>query len=233
MYTLYIGNKNYSSWSLRVWLLMRELDIPFHERLVPFGGDAASGFGRFSPTGMVPCLLDQGATVWDSLAITEHLAERHAGAWPEDPAARSWARCAAAEMHAGFALLRTSCPMSLGIRVRLASMSPRLQAELARIEGLWREGLDRFGGPFLAGPRFSAVDAFFAPVAFRLLIYDLRLGASAAAYAERIRSRPAMREWYAAALREPWRDPTHEEEARAAGVWLADLREHASGAPAT
>src|SRR5690349_9794152 len=117
MYTLYIANKNYSSWSLRPWLLMRQLGIPFEERLVPFG-HGAGGFRTFSPTGKVPCLVDGDTVVWDSLSIVEYLADRHPGVWPAEPKARAWARSAAAEMHSGFAALRERCTMNLGIRVR-------------------------------------------------------------------------------------------------------------------
>src|SRR6185295_12474755 len=123
MYVLYVGNKNYSSWSLRPWVLLRECAIPFEERLVPFAdGSSHATYRSFSPTGKVPCLVDGGVVVWDSLGITEYLAERHAGVWPADPVARAWARCTAAEMHSGFGALRETCPMSCGIRVRLHSV---------------------------------------------------------------------------------------------------------------
>ena len=119
MYTLHIANKNYSSWSLRPWLLMRMLAIPFEERLTPFPtGSSWSLFRPFSPNGRVPCLIDDGWAVWDSLAIAEYLAERHAGVWPSDARARAWARSAAAEMHSSFTALRNACPMSCGVRVQ-------------------------------------------------------------------------------------------------------------------
>ena len=119
MYTLYIANKNYSSWSLRPWLLMRVLAIPFEERLTPFPtGSSWSLYRPFSPSGRVPCLIDDGWAVWDSLAIAEYLAERHAGVWPSDARARAWARSAAAEMHSSFTALRNTCPMSCGVRVQ-------------------------------------------------------------------------------------------------------------------
>ncbi|PTQ12152.1 glutathione S-transferase [Sphingomonas oleivorans] len=221
MYELYIGNKNYSSWSLRPWLLMQQLGISFHERLVPFGDGA---FEAFSPSGKVPCLVDGPRLLWDSLGITEYLAERHAGVWPADPDARAWARCAAAEMHSGFGALRERCTMNLGIRVRLDAMPPSLAREIARIDALWQQGLDRFGGPFLAGSVFTAADAFFAPVAFRFMIYGIETSAPANAYAARLRMLGPMRAWYEAAIAEHWRDPEHEEEARRAGSWTADLR---------
>lgn len=225
MYDLYISNKNYSSWSLRPWLLMRMLAIPFEERMVPFAqGSSWSSFRHFSPTGRVPCLVDRGTVIWDSLGITEYLAERHDGVWPADMQARAWARCAAAEMHSGFGALRERCTMNCGIRVRIDEMSDALRSDIARIGELWGEGLNRFGGPFLAGDRFTAADAFFAPVAFRIQTYGLTLDPAAAAYAARLLDLPAMRSWQEAALAETWREPGHEAEAERAGTWLADLR---------
>jgi len=223
MTQLYIANKNYSSWSLRPWVLMRMLDIAFKERLVPFGGDA-DAFRAFSPTGKVPCLVSAGVAVWDSLAITEYLAERHPGVWPREVLARTWARCATAEMHSGFGVLRERCTFNCGIRVDLGPVPPALQSDLDRLDALWCEGLKKFGGPFLAGSDFCAVDAFFAPVAFRVQTYRLSLSEPALAYAARLRGLAPMREWEAAALRETWRDEPHEAEARAAGTWVEDLR---------
>jgi glutathione S-transferase len=225
MYRLYIGNKNYSSWSLRPWMLMRDLGIPFEERLVPFQpGSSWASFRMFSPTGRVPCLHDGGNVVWDSLGIVEYLAERHPGVWPTERAARAWARCAAAEMHSGFEALRRICTMNCGLRVRLRSMPPELERDIARLGELWNEGLERFAGPFLAGRTFTAVDAFFAPVVLRVQTYGLALPPVGAAYAARMLERPALQAWQAEALAEPWRDPEHEAEARAAGRWVSDLR---------
>lgn len=222
---LYIANKNYSSWSLRPWVLLSELGLPFEERLQVFGpGSNWDVFRRFSPNGRVPCLVDGDTAVWDSLAITEYLAESHPAVWPSDRAARTWARCAAAEMHAGFATLREQCGMNCGIRVRLREVGPALRADVARIVELWNEGLARFGGPFLAGDAFGAVDAFFAPVTFRMQTYGLTLGDAATAYAQRLRELPGMRRWYAEALQESWRDPDHEERVKRFGTLLADLR---------
>lgn len=225
MYTLYIANKNYSSWSLRPWVLMRTLGIAFSEELLVFEpGSNRERFRRFAPNGKVPCLLDDGVAVWDSLAIAEYLAERHAGVWPLAPAARAWARCAAAEMHSGFGALRERSSMSCGIRVRLHEVPADLRQDLARIGELWSDGLQRFGGPFLAGEQFTAVDAFFAPVAFRLQTYGLEVPPPAAAYAQRLLGLAVMRQWYDEALREPWRDEPHEIESRRVGVWLNDYR---------
>jgi glutathione S-transferase len=221
MYDLYIANKNYSSWSLRPWVLMRELAIPFHEKIVPFGSGA---FQAFSPTGKVPCLVDGGITVWDSLAITEYVGERHAGVWPAEAAPRAWARSAAAEMHSGFFALRNQCGMNCGIRVKLNAVDAALGKDLARLEALWADGQSRFGGPFLTGSQFCAADAFFAPVAFRIQSYDPPLGSDARRYAATLLGLPSMKAWYAAALAETWRDEEHEAEARASGTWTQDLR---------
>ncbi len=172
MNQLHIANKNYSSWSLRPWVLMAALDIPFTEQLTPFStGAVQTALKAFSPTAKVPCLADDQHVVWDSLAIVEYLAERHRGVWPEESKARTWARCASAEMHSGFTALRNQCSMSCGVRVALPEISAALRDELARLDVLWTECLTRFGGPFLAGNTFSAVDAFFAPVVFRIQTY--------------------------------------------------------------
>ncbi|NMH64473.1 glutathione S-transferase family protein [Shewanella salipaludis] len=225
MLTLYIANKNYSSWSLRPWILMTQLGLTFEEKLVPFGGqENASRFSSFSPTAKVPCLQDGEILVWDSLAIIEYLAEQVPEIWPADRVARAWARCAAAEMHSGFGAIRNGCTMNCGLRVRLHQWPDSLEAEWRRIDSLWQQGLTRFGGPFLAGEHFSAVDAFFAPLAFRAQSYAPPLSASAQAYVQHLLALPGMQAWYEAALAEPWRDEEHETEAREAGVWLEDLR---------
>jgi len=225
MYDLYIANKNYSSWSLRPWVLMRQLNIPFTEHVLPFGHALSwDAYRKISPSGKVPCLVDGATVVWDSLSIVEYLAERHAAVWPADAAPRAWARSAAAEMHSGFAELRNRCSMSCGVLVRLTHVSQELQKDVARLSALWADGLHRFGGPFLAGSTFTAVDAFFAPVAFRIRSYSLALELPAADYARRLLAVPAMQEWYAAALAETFRDVAHDEEIRHAGEVLEDLR---------
>lgn len=225
MYELYIGNKNYSSWSLRPWLLMVERAIPFEERPVALQeGSSWEAFRPFAPNGKVPCLRAGQTVVWDSLGIVEYLAERHPGVWPADAAARTWARCASAEMHAGFAALRGTCPMNCAVRVRLHAIDPPLQRDLDRLMELWNEGLRRFGGPFLAGPAFSAVDAFFAPVAWRILSYGLPLDEASLAYAQRLRELPGMQRWYADALRESVRLSGSEATAHRVGTVLQDLR---------
>lgn len=225
MYTLHIANKNYSSWSLRPWVLMRALDIPFEEHLVPFPTGSSFGLYRsFSPNGRVPCLTDDGRAVWDSLAIVEYLAERHATVWPQDAAARAWARSAAAEMHSSFTALRNDCTMVCGLRITPHPFSDALRQDLFRLNDLWNDGFARFGGPYLAGEHFTAVDAFFAPVAFRAQTYGLTFDGAAAEYPQRLLDLPVMREWYAEAIAETWREPNHEAEALAAGTVTDDFR---------
>jgi glutathione S-transferase len=225
MYDLYIANKNYSSWSLRPWVLMRERKIPFREHGMAFGDESTwQSYRKISPTGRVPCLVDGDTVVWDSLAIAEYLAERHQGVWPADPRARAWARSAAAEMHSGFSELRNHCSMSCGIRIRLNEIPPALESDIARLNTLWNDGLRRFGGPYLAGGEFSAADAFYAPVVFRIQTYGLKANTAAMAYAQRLLGTAAMREWYADALKETLRDQPHEAEIRGVGEVLEDLR---------
>lgn len=227
--TLHIANKLYSSWSLRPWLLMKEQGLPFTEMMHPFPdgstprGRTSSPFRAFSPTGQVPCLHDGEQVVWDSLAIAEYLAERDAGIWPGHPAVRAWARCAAAEMHAGFQALRQHCSMHCGLRIALHAVPDEVQADLDRIAELWRQGLERHGGPFLGGASFSAVDAFFAPVALRLQTYGLDLPDPAATYAQRLLGLPSLQDWVTAARQEPWREPAHEQAVRRVGQVLQDL----------
>jgi glutathione S-transferase len=172
----------------------------------------------------VPVLHDDGRIVWDSLAIAEYLADRHGDVWPTDANARAWARCAAAEMHSGFQALRNTCSMSCGIRMKLNGQSEALKKDIARLSELWTEGLARFGGPFLAGAKFGAVDAFFCPVAFRIQSYGLELPPPAAAYAKRLLALGSMQRWYESALAEPHRDAEHELEIAAAGTITQDLR---------
>ncbi|HTS20656.1 MAG TPA: glutathione S-transferase family protein [Casimicrobiaceae bacterium] len=206
MYTLYIGNKNYSSWSVRPWVLMRELGIPFSERRIPlYEPESTVELRRISPTGKVPCLHDGETRVWDSLSIAEYLAERHRGVWPEDRGARAWARSAAAEMHSGFAPLREEMSMNVRLRTRKPA-SPRVAADIARIVALWAEGRERFGGAgeFLCGA-FGAVDAFWCPVAFRFQSYGATVPPAAAAYVRALLELPAMKAWAADAERETQR----------------------------
>lgn len=225
MYELYIGNKNYSSWSLRPWVLLRARGIPFVEHVKPFArGSNFDAFRAFSPSGKVPCLRDGDTVAWDSLGISEFLAERHPGLWPADAQARTWARCATAEMHSGFGTLRNVCTMNVGLRITLREQTPALVADVRRIDELWNEGLVRFGGPFLAGQEFTVVDAFYCPVAYRVRTYGLQLTGAASGYCQRLLELPAMREWEQAALAETWREPDHEAEALQVGIVTADYR---------
>lgn len=229
MFDLYIANKNYSSWSLRPWVLMKALNIPFNEHVMPFEGgvgESNATFRRFSPSGLVPCLVDSDVevAVWDSLAIVEYLAETYPDVWPEDKVARAWARCASAEMHSGFSALRNECSMNCGVRVALKEHSVGLTNNLARLNTLWQEGLERFGGPFLAGEQLSAVDAFYAPVAFRVQTFSLPLSEASQAYVQRLLAHPAMEEWYQAALAETWREPMHEQDTIKNAALLNDYR---------
>lgn len=225
MYTLHIGNKNYPSWSLRPWVLLKVLGIPFTEQLHRFDASTAGGaLKAFSPSGKVPCLVDESVVVWDSLAIAEYVAEDHDKVWPTGGATRAWARCVCAEMHSGFSALRSRHSMSVGVRVAVEKRLPELLADLARIEQLWNEGLSRFGGPFVAGEAFTAADAFFAPVAFRFQTYGVTVKGAAADYGPRLLALPAMKEWEQAALPEDFRDVGHEEELELAGRVTRDLR---------
>ncbi len=227
-YILITANRNYSSWSLRPWLLMKGLGIAFEDRLEPFTKpDNYAEFRAFSPTGQVPVLLHEGRTIYDSMGITLYLADRHDGVWPADPEARAWAQCAASEMHSGFAALRNDCTMNVGVRVKPRPMSDALKANIARIRELWDDGLTRFGGPWLAGSSFTAADAFFAPVAFRVRSYGLDVGPKgqgAQGWVDQILGHPAMQLWEAEALDEAWREEGHEAELAACGEVIADYR---------
>lgn len=210
---LVIGNKNYSSWSMRPWVLMAQLGIPFDERMLRFDFDApAPTFPRevaaVSPAGRVPVLLDEGFAVWDSLAIVEYLHERFPdrGVWPADARARTRARCLCAEMHAGFAALRSHCPMNIEAHLpeagqRIWREQEAVRREVARIESMWTDALAASGGPFLFGP-FTAVDAFYAPVCMRLRSYALPVTGTIEAYVDRVAAAPGVARWIADALQE-------------------------------
>ncbi|KAK0334921.1 MAG: glutathione S-transferase family protein [Pseudomonadota bacterium] len=224
-YTLITANRNYSSWSLRPWLLMKGLGIDFVDRIEPFAAPVNySAFRSFSPTGQVPALIDGDRTVWDSLGILLYLADRHEGVWPADADARAFAQCAVAEMHSGFSALRSTCTMNVGVRVELNLIEPALNKDIARLRELWEQGLARFGGPYLAGADFSALDAFYAPVVFRVRSYGLDVGPIARGWVETMLAHPAMREWEQAALAESWREEGHEAELAAVGRVVEDYR---------
>ena len=223
-YTLITANRNYSSWSLRPWLLMKALGIAFTDRIEPFTKPTNyDEFRAFSPTGQVPVLLDGARTAWDSLGIVLYLAERHGGIWPEDAEARTFAQSAACEMHSGFSALRNDCTMNVGVRITPKPLSAALARDVARLTELFETGLARFGGPWLAGPALTAIDAMFAPVAFRIRTYGLDVG-KGQPWVDKIIAHPAMQEWEAAALAETWREDSHEAELAAAGTITADYR---------
>lgn len=207
---LVIGNKNYSSWSMRPWVLMKQLGIPFEERKLRFDFDADSAFrkavAQVSPAGLVPVLLDEGFAVWDTLAITEYLAEKHPAVWPSDRRQRARARSLCAEMHGGFGALRSHCPMNIEAALpeagaRVWAEQAAVRANVARIEAAWAEALAASGGPFLFGG-FSAADAFFAPVCMRLTTYGLPVNDTTRAYVERVKAAPGVAAWIADALAE-------------------------------
>ncbi len=204
MYTLYLGNKNYSTWSLRGWLAARLSGAPFTEVIVQLSGTPNTDWLRFSPTARVPALHDGAVVVWDSLAISEYLAERHPGMWPADPATRAWARSVCAEMHSGFGSLRNDMTMCIRERVDVRPWSAALQADIARVSAIWNEGRRRFGagGDFLCGG-FSLADVFYAPVAFRFRTYGVTPQGDAVPYLAALLAHPFLREWEAAALADP------------------------------
>lgn len=205
MYDLYIGNKNYSSWSLRAWLLLKHYSIPFAEHLVSVAGrDYNASLKPIAGNARVPALHDDGFQVWDSLAIAETLAEREPRMWPADARARARARSVCAEMHAGFMNLRRAMPMNLKLRLKGKPATPEVQRDIDRIVEIWEEAREYFAigeGPWLFGD-FSIADAMFAPVACRFNTYNVALPPVAAAWQETLLNHPAMREWQAAALLE-------------------------------
>lgn len=203
---LVIANKNYSSWSLRPWLLLKHAGIPFEEEKLSFNDpEFKARVRRYSPVGKVPVLVDGDIVVWDSLAIAEYVAEKHPEArlWPEDAAARARARSMCAEMHSGFAAMRNHMGMNCELSVRGAIFPLEVQADVARVLDIWRTCREahQAKGPFLFG-RFSVADAFFAPVTRRFVTYGTALPAVAKEYVDTISALPAMREWLAEALAE-------------------------------
>jgi glutathione S-transferase len=213
-FTLYIGNKNYSSWSLRPWLAMKQAGLAFDEVVIPLDTPTTrQDIQRHSPSGQVPCLKHGDVTVWDSLAIVEYLAELfpQAQLWPADPDARAAARGVAAEMHAGFAALRQNMPMNIRAAFPGQGLSPAVQEDINRITALWRDCRRRFAGhkPLLFGD-FSIADAMYAPVVTRFATYGVVLDEDARDYVRLILELPAMRDWIAAAKQEPWTIPEYE-----------------------
>ena len=212
-FTLVIGNRNYSSWSLRGWLMAKLAGIDFEEVLIPLNQpETQAAIARHSPAGRVPVLLHDGITVWESLAIAEYLHDIRptAGLWPAaSAAARAHARVVASEMHASFAELRTHMPMDIRASRPGIGMTPEVQADIERITGLWRDCRQRFAGTaakddgFLFGA-FSAADAMYAPVVTRFRTYGVKLDTDADAYCKTVLAYPAMKEWVEGAKREPW-----------------------------
>ena len=205
---LTIGNKNYSSWSLRPWLALKVAGIPFEETVIPiYVPGSKEKFLERSPAGKVPILQDGAVTVWESLAILEYLAEQFpaTGLWPGDRGARAHARAIASEMHAGFQPLRRQCPMNMWRPVKKLELSAETAANVARIDAMWADCRARFGagGPFLFGG-FTAADAMYAPVVSRFHTYAVAVGAASAAYMDAVMALPAWREWHAAAVVEEW-----------------------------
>jgi glutathione S-transferase len=204
--TLVIGNKNYSSWSMRPWVLMRQLGIPFEEKKLRFHSTEWDGeIERWSPSRLVPVLWNGDQTVWDTLAIAEALHEwfPEKGVWPNDAAARAFARSASAEMHSGFRDLRGAMPMNIRSSYPGKGMSPAVQANIDRIEKLWKEARARFGsgGPFLFGA-FSAADAMFAPVTTRFRTYAVKLSPESQRYCDAVLAAPGVRAWVDDAVKE-------------------------------
>jgi glutathione S-transferase len=210
---LYIGNKNYSSWSMRPWVLLKQADIAFEEVMLRF--DAFTPDSNFkttlkglSPTGKVPLLADGDRVVWDTLAICEYLAERfpEKALWPKDPAARARARSVCAEMHSGFTGLRSNCPMNIEARLADAGAliwrdQPSVRADVARLVAMWQALLMQHGGPMLFGD-FTIADAYFAPICTRLLTYALPLPGDIQAYVQRVCALPGVKAWIDEALAE-------------------------------
>jgi glutathione S-transferase len=211
MLKLYIGNKNYSSWSMRPWVLMKQAGIAFEEVMVPFDTmEADSHFKKtieaLNPAGRVPVLVDGEIVVYDTLAICEYLAETHPdkALWPRDKARRAHARSVCAEMHAGFAALRTHCGMNIEADLRLQGRiilrdQPQVRADLARIVQMWSGLLEAHGGPMLFG-EFGIADAYFAPVGVRIKTFGLPVPVGIAAYIERVQQLPGVRAWIDEAL---------------------------------
>lgn len=211
---LIVANKLYSSWSLRPWMAMTALAIPFDETVIPLRHpDTRERILVYSPASKCPVLIDGDMTVWESLAIIEHLAERFPdkGVWPKDARKRAHARAISAEMHAGFQALRQNCPMNLAARFAPSDWGDAVKADVARIEDMWADARRRFGagGPFLFGA-FSGADAMYAPVVTRLDTYQHAVKPETRAYMDAILKHPAFMKWRMAAMLEPWTIPDYE-----------------------
>ncbi len=211
---LILGNKNYSSWSLRPWIAMRHAGIAFEEEVIPlYEPGSAERMAAYSPSGKVPVLIDGEMVIWESLAILDHIAERFPKAklWPADPKARAHARSIASEMHAGFLPLRKLCPMNMRRESRKLDLTDEVAANVRRIEQIWTECRQRFGegGPFLFGD-FGAADAMYAPIVSRFASYAIGVGAAAEEYMTSVMALPAWHEWRNAGIAETWVMPNNE-----------------------
>lgn len=202
--TLLIGNKNYSSWSLRAWLVLTEAGIDFDEHRITLHVDGyRDAIREYSPAGKVPALVEGETVVWDSLAIAEYIAERVPKLWPSDPVARARARSIAAEMHSGFSSLRANMTMNCRARGRQVPLTDELSADIERVRQIWESTRTEFGqgGPFLFGA-FTIADAFYAPVVCRFATYGVEFSGAAGAYMQAVLALPSMRAWLAAAAAE-------------------------------
>lgn len=204
---LIIGNKNYSSWSLRPWLLLSAYEIPFEEIRIPlFSKNTHAELAKYNNSGKVPVLQDKDVTVWDSLAICEYISEQYLDGkgWPSDPGSRAEARSCCAEMHSGFFNLREKMPMNCRATGRRVEMTPELSRDISRIDGIWSALREKYstGGPWLFG-KFSIVDCMFAPVAFRFNTYQSEISATSSRYVEQILAHPKVTQWLEAAIKEP------------------------------
>jgi glutathione S-transferase len=207
-FTLVVGNKNYSSWSMRPWLVLKKSGAAFEEIVIPLDRpETRAEIFKHSPSGFVPTLKDDELTIWESLAICEYLAGKFpdANLWPKDPSARAIARSVSNEMHSGFSALRTNMPMNVRGNLPGKGRAPGVQEDINRISAIWRDCRTRFGqnGPYLFGA-FSIADAMYAPVASRFVTYQVDLDADAKAYVNTLWSDPAMAAWVEGARREPW-----------------------------
>lgn len=208
---LVIGNKNYSSWSLRAWLYLTKSELPFEEiQLALFTPEWATEIRRYSPAGRVPVLIDGEITVWDSLAIMDYLQERYPQAlgWPREQIARAHARAIAAEMHSGFLAIRQELPQNIRMRQQRSreDFSHAAQAEIDRVETLWQDGYQRYGGPWLCGD-FSIADVMYVPVALRFVTYGIVLQPAAQRFVEAVQMMDAVQVWIQAAIAEPQQLP--------------------------
>jgi glutathione S-transferase len=213
MLKLVIANKLYSSWSLRPWVLLKTFDIPFEEIIIPLRQpDSRDRLLEYSPSGKVPVLIDGDMTVWESMAIVEHLAEAFPdrAIWPRDPKARAHARAIANEMHGGFQPLRQACAMHLGARFATPPLTEPLKSNVDRIEDIWSGARNRFGGggPYLFGT-FSAADAMYLPVVSRFETYQIPVREATRAYMDTMLAHPAFVDWRDAALKETWTIPEY------------------------